>query len=160
MFDAQIDEINGVNSEYYNIVLSPDNRYLAGYLKLEGDGSIPTSVFIIDAATGIEKHELIGHGGFVEYVEFSSDGKWLVSVSSYDGLIIVWDVESGGEIASFDGVHAVFSPDGRKLAWASSIDNVIHVVGFHPLQELLDQTRERFKDRPLTPKERHQYNLE
>ena len=29
-----------------------------------------------------------------------------------------------------------------------------------PLQELIDQSRERFKNRPLTPEERHKYYLE
>ena len=37
---------------------------------------------------------------------------------------------------------------------------VIRQYDFPPLQELIDQTRERFKNRPLTDEERKMYYLE
>ena len=40
------------------------------------------------------------------------------------------------------------------------IDGIITIIDFPPLQELIDETRERFKDNPLTPEERRQYYLE
>ena len=52
-----------------------------------------------------------------------------------------------------------FSPDGKRIVSVSA-DNNVKIWDYLPLQDLIDQTRERFKDRPLTPEERHQYYLE
>ena len=54
---------------------------------------------------------------------------------------------------------ASFSPDGTKIVSASG-DYTIRIWGFPPLQELIDKTRERFKDRELTPEERRKFYLE
>ena len=42
----------------------------------------------------------------------------------------------------------------------ASWDNNVIIWDFPPLQDLINETRERFKDRPLTPEERRQYYLE
>ena len=43
---------------------------------------------------------------------------------------------------------------------SASEDKTVRIWYFPPLQELIDQTREHFKDRQLTPEERRQYYLE
>lgn len=60
---------------------------------------------------------------------------------------------------SYNASSVAFSPDG-KLITSASRDRTIRIWYFPPLQELIDQTRERFKDRPLTPEERRMYYLE
>lgn len=107
---------------------------------------------------------LRGHTEAVKFVSFSPDGKRIVS-ASWDKTIRIWDAETGRQIGQpleghLDVVNsASFSPDGKWIVSASS-DGTIRIWSFPPLQDLIDQTRERFKDRLLTPEERHQYYLE
>ena len=54
--------------------------------------------------------------------------------------------------------YASFTPDNNQII-SISIDGMILFRDFLPLQELIDQTRERFKDYPLTPEERKRYYL-
>ena len=71
--------------------------------------------------------------------------------------------DSGIEIASIKGHlegvnYASFSPDGQKIVSASS-DKTIRIWDFPPLQQLINETRNHFKNRQLTPEERRKYYL-
>ena len=182
--------------------------------------------------------------GSVDYASFSPDGKLIVSASTFDEIVRIWDAESqqlvhtitiksdeyanrvtlspdwnkiavkyfdrvriwnveSGQliqtwvgrrlkaaafgpdgkhffISDYKDIHAfnivtaeeilclkdigfvdaiIFSPDGKRIAFASSDKNFL-IMDFPPLQDLIDQTRERFKDKPLTAEERRSYYLE
>lgn len=140
-----------------DVLFSPDGKYILCYSNYEDGGSGP--ICIMDARTGKVIHELEGHQGTIESVSFSSDNKWIVSSSAIDGSVKVWDAEYGGEIAEFEALEGIFSPDGRKLALITPY-NTIRIVDFPPLQDLIDKTRECFKDKPLTSWERKAYHLE
>jgi hypothetical protein len=86
-----------------------------------------TKVRLFEADTGKELQAFSGHGGGVESVAFSPDGKRAVS-SSYDGTARVWDVATGKQVLQVNDVtgsgkdarqwrvrQAVWSPDGRYL---------------------------------------------
>jgi len=47
---------------------------------------------------------LTGHLDSVYSVDFSPDGKWIVSGSS-DELVKIWDAKPGAEVRSFVGVR-------------------------------------------------------
>ncbi len=95
---------------------------------------------------------------------FSHNGQYIIS---YDGI---WDVNSGEciqEIHHSGSVHltylrAGFSPDDQKYfviddKWDTQL---YRELDFLPLQELIDNAKERFKDNPLTDEERKEYYLE
>ncbi|MBQ2097809.1 MAG: PD40 domain-containing protein, partial [Bacteroidales bacterium] len=95
---------------------------------------------------------------------FSPDGRYIVSANG-DITVRIWDAKTGQQVGSPLEGHtstvksASFSPDGRYIVSASS-DGTVKIWDFPPLQELIDSTRERFKDRPLTPEERKKYYLD
>ncbi|MBQ5574827.1 MAG: PD40 domain-containing protein, partial [Bacteroidales bacterium] len=107
---------------------------------------------------------LAGHTGSVYSASFSPDGKYIVSAYS-DNTVRIWDAKTGQQVGNpleghtGDVYSASFSPDGRYIV-SSSWDNTVRIWDFPPLQELIDSTRERFKDRELTQEEREKYYLD
>ncbi len=77
----------------------------------------------------------------------------------------IWDSQTHKQIGQplrghTDFVESVsFSPDGHYIV-SASYDGTVRIWDFPPLQQLIDETRERFKDRQLTPEERQKYYLE
>ena len=98
----------------------------------------------------------------VNSASFSPDGSRVVSASD-DRTIRIWDVATGSVLTTLEGhtdvvKSASFSPDGSRVVFAA--EKAIQIFDFPPLQELIDQTREQFKNRKLTPEERRKYYLE
>lgn len=66
---------------------------------------------------------LVGHTDAVLSVAFSPDGATFVS-GGQDGIVRIWDVQTGAEVTHFDGLTSrdsvAYSPDGIRLAAASS----------------------------------------
>lgn len=115
-----------------------------------------------NAKTGELVAKMKGHAKGINYVAFSPDGKYLVSASE-DTTVRIWNVETGVEIMTLDQnsgrvLCATFSPDGKHVITAP--DDVIRIWDFPSLQDLINATREQFKDCPLTPEERQKYYLD
>ena len=119
------------------------------------------TIRIWDAVTGECKQVFEGYNHLVSSSASSPDGRKFVS-ASWDNTIKVCN-NGSREVYSYSlpstCYAATFSPDGRTIAVACE-DGNIYLIDFPPLQELIDQTRERFKNSPLTPEERRQYYLE
>ncbi len=103
------------------------------------------------------------HSDAILSIDVSPDEDY-IATSSVDMTIKIWTVATGKCVQTFKGhtsrvLKVTFSIDGRKII-STSYDNTIKVWDFPPLQELIDQNRERFKDNPLTEEERKQYYLE
>ncbi len=108
-----------------SIVFSPDEQYLAS--------ASHNAVRIWNATTGQEQHPFAGHGGNVEFLTISPDGKTLVSGSD-DHTGRVWDMATGKELRAYgeddpNGIRVrAISPDCKTLAWDVFGGDVIHLM--------------------------------
>lgn len=166
VFDAATGEEIFVGSEKRSsfsryATYSHDGKFIAS---LADDNTIR----IWDAETGNCIKTLEGHENGVLCARFSPDGNYVVS-GAKDKTVRVWEIHSGECVCVYRGHDAsvsnvAFTSDGKHIISVSddpdSDDSSIRLWDFLPLQDLIDQTRERFKDRPLTPEERRLYYLE
>jgi WD40 repeat protein len=87
------------------------------------------TVRVCDPATGKELFRLGKHPYVVNSVAYSPDGRRLASGSA-DGVVKVWDADTGKETLAFHQAGGVgglaFSPDSRRLAAAAG-DNIVKV---------------------------------
>jgi WD40 repeat protein/uncharacterized caspase-like protein len=113
----------GHSSPVSAVAFSPDGRFI-----LTGCGESVTSdetkakpdnsARLWDAATGKEVRRFVGHTGRINVVEFSPDGRFVLTASE-DGKAGLWNVATGKIIRIFverdapTAKVAAFSPDGR-----------------------------------------------
>lgn len=104
--------------------------------------------FLVSSIIGVSANEIIvwelSSSQITAVIEFPFESNSFLS-GDYDALAI-------NETLSTAFVGSVrFNPNNTQIAY--SLNNVIEVIDFPSLQELIDQTRERFKYRPITSEE-------
>lgn len=145
---------NTVNS----VMFSPDGKQLFS-------ASDDKTIICWDVESGNIIWQLHGFAERVVSINVSYNGKYIVAATcDIDKPVVICDSQTGKILVSYSGLMAPanavsFSPNDRNIATVET-DGTIVIWSFPPLQELIDQTRERFKDRPLTQEEREQYYLE
>lgn len=77
------------------------------------------SIHIWDTSTGKELHKLVGHNNSIRELNFSPDGRYLVS-ASLDQTARIWNTSTGQTLAVLRGhrasvTNAQFSPDGKRI---------------------------------------------
>lgn len=116
-------KLAGLQNSVFNIVFSPDGKYLA-------TASKDRRATLWDTATGKEIRTFKDHGGSVYSVCFSPDGKKLATACA-DHFVRIWDRDAGDkELLHLQGhtgevYHVVFSPDGNRLASCGADNSVI-----------------------------------
>lgn len=135
-------------------------------VKIEEGGNIIASsskdktVRLWNAETG-ECMKMLSHESSVSSVSFSHNGKYIVTTSE-DQSVRIWNVSSGRCMLEthlqMPVQDAVFAENDRSVVAIET--NAIRIIDFPPLEELIKETRERFKDNPLTAEERRKYYLE
>ena len=149
--------IKGHSSIVSCVVFSPDGTKLAS-------SSWDYTIKVWDVISDFNIINTIeGHTHIVESVMFSPDGTKIVSASD-DETTRVWDIETGKQIGLpisliGRGHFAAFNPDGTKIISASQFWEIA-ITNFPPIEVLVDETQERFKERQLTFAERKKYYLE
>ena len=162
IWDAQtgqcLRELKGHYFWIYSAFFSPDGKKIVS-------GSGDRNIRIWDAETGQCLQTWgggIGSNIAILIASYSPDGKRIIAAAG--NTISILDAQTGQIIQkleehSGDVLSASFSPDGKRIVSASA-DNTIKIWDFPPLQQLIDQTRERFKNRKLSEDERRKYYLE
>ncbi len=106
------------------VTFSPDGKCVltgAGREVAMTDPSRDNSARLWDLATGKEVRRFEGHEGFVHTVQFSPDGRRILTAGR-DSTARVWDVGTGKELFCFSSVRnftpspaAAFSPNGGAI---------------------------------------------
>ena len=122
--------------------------------------------------TSISMYTAYEHIGFNKLC-FNSDGSQLLALYVDDGIIKIWDTETGVLLQSFNGVYrtltgngsynpnfkvAFFSPNGESILALSS-EGVIKRWSYPSLRQLINSNYVRFKNRQLTSDERRKFYL-
>lgn len=98
-------------------------------------------------------------------IAVNNEGTYVVATSEdVNYPLFICDLKTGKILVSYHGMFiqaesVAFSPNGRHIA-SGGIDGTIIVWDFPPLQELIDNGIEYYKNKPLTQEERLMYYLE
>ena len=111
---------------------SPDGNYMAIAMASN------KSIVIIRVSDMSPVTTLTGHADWVRSVEFSPDGKKLVSCSD-DKTVRLWNLESKSSLKLADlpdwGTKAAFTPDGRRIVCGSK-DGILRVYDVRTSEEI------------------------
>lgn len=147
-------EGNGHTDDVCCVIFSPNDKYIAS-------ASLDKTVRIWDANTLECIRVLRGHTTAVMDVSFSPDSKHVVSTSP-DNAIRVWDVSTGHCLFVIENKYksgSSFTTDGSHIV-SNFSDDSVDIWEFSPIQKLIDDNRERFKNRQLTNEERRRFYLD
>lgn len=147
-----------------------NSGFLSNYIGISNDGKLIAcqmqneDVKIYNVNTNQQVGKSIRGNSSVRIAAFSPDGKF-IALASIDGTIRICDIGTGLQLGDIIEAHTTtissisFCPNGKHIM-SASYDGTVKIWDFPSLQELIDETRERFKNRQLTPEERRKYYLE
>lgn len=121
---ALLHTLSGHTARISHIAYSPDGQSIAS-------SSLDKTIRIWDMKTGALIQKIEGDGKYdFGWVEYSQDGKSVVSESLADGFLKIWDAKTGALLqkVSYLGKnlsYVVYSPDRKKMYVGSSPYNMI-----------------------------------
>jgi WD40 repeat protein len=113
-------------------------------------------IIVWDMATGRRLATLTGHGGWIEQLALSPDGRTLASTAN-DGTLRLWNLAIQKEVLTFAGRISAFSrrlafaPDGNSIATLSVTEDhlvrLFHAPSFEEIDEAEAVQRNKGKQR-------------
>jgi len=124
---------------------TPQTLNMEHPVEVRNGASSERAITILNANTGKQMLELIGHTGPVNQVEWSPDNKRLVSIC-FDHTTRFWDAESGSNLLTLTGrsgqmLSVAWSPDGRRVATGAADAPGIQILDANNGKELLTMDR-------------------
>ena len=134
----------------YSLAWSPDGTRLAS--------GLPNGVVEIwDTSSGENFLNLMGHTGGIDRMIWSLDGRYLITESSLDSSIRLWEAATGRQVLILNGLWFTLdlSPDGRFLASSFSPGMSIRIWDLSPLPPVYPNSRTIFGDVKWSPNGRY-----
>ena len=160
--------------------LEMPHYYWGNSISFSSDGKLLVSasqnhmVHIWNVETGELLHNEISNYTFkdrVLYADFSRDVKYIITTTA-NGTISIFETNSGILIDAFD-IHDSNAPFSRKAMFSIDLKNILiladngckdktimKVIPFCPLEDLVEKTRDHYKNRVLTVSEKRRYYIE
>jgi WD40 repeat protein/serine/threonine protein kinase len=120
-------------------------------------GTVHLKVWDVQSGKRLFRKDLDGHSDYVQALDFSSAGPWLLSASR-DGTIKIWDVTNAQDIRTIKGPvgpfrQACFSRDGRLVLAMSHFGEPMVFDLEHPRRiseaaPSLERANKALRDRP------------
>ena len=120
------------------MTLSPDDRYLAW---TDYNDGIHIRLYDMAAHRLVERFPVLKGSSRVE-ASFTADGKSLITIEHQDGMVRMWNVETGKEQRSFRAVPDLEKNESNQIKRAAvSPDGTTVAIAYHPKQEALGGAR-------------------
>ena len=162
VWDVQSGNLVMTKREHTNpitsVVYSPDGTRILS-------ASNDKTIICWDAETGDVVWQIMNIDRPITSIAVNNEGTYVVATSEdVNYPLFICDLKTGKILVSYHGMFiqaesVAFSPNGRHIA-SGGIDGTIIVWDFPPLQELIDNGIECYKNKPLTQEERLMYYLE
>lgn len=120
------------------------------------------SVIVYDVEDG-QVYREISYTSWVESLSFIQ-GNRFIAIGYYDGDIHIWDLDLNVKVAIFKGhkgkvCHITTIPKHNIIVSVDSFHTIL-IWNFPPLQELINDAKERYKDIVFSSQEKKMYYLE
>ena len=138
---------------FQHLVFSPD-----GFTVAAAELNV---IKLWDIRDGTQYAAFLGHTDDIRGIQFSPDGRMLVSTSK-EGIIKLWDLNSRTEVTTLTGHpdwvnDLAFSPDGSMLA-STGLDGTLRIWNVGIFSEFRQWVQENRFIRELTCDERQRFN--
>lgn len=138
---------------FHYVTFSNDGKYIAS-------ASQDHTIRIFNTKCLSKIDSLIKTDKVVGLLSFSSNNDL---IASFSDKLYIWDRVTGFCLRTFDSCEeypiSIKFENNNKI-YVEYRNGGVQIWDFPPLQELIDETRERFKDNPLSPEERKKYYLD
>lgn len=136
------------------VAFSPNGNYIAALTSPEDPSLMVATLWDVKSCALLTSISYPYEAGLVESISFSPDGNKVIIDNT-----LIWDYSDNQikEIKNIQELPLLLNHINETIFYDGIFVLTERKI---PLQELIDETRERFKDNTLTLEERKQYNLE
>jgi WD40 repeat protein len=113
-FSDQQEDLNIIRLDVTGprVAVSPDGKF---FVHLAAGSETSTAIVFRDVNTRQVVNQFES-SYYPDTIEFTPDGKFILTTSSSNSQNTLWDISSGTAVQSFPGSHGTLSPDGKRIA--------------------------------------------